>query len=120
MDLSVDLTVNLKGSHVLVTGGSAGIGRAIALAFARNGATVAVHYFRTQEGGEQTVQQIHDLGGSAFLVRADVAVKADVDGMMAEGGLLHDYCRDAAQLSPTSGRRILGLRGSLDKPRGLI
>jgi 3-oxoacyl-[acyl-carrier protein] reductase len=80
----MDLTVNLKGTHVLVTGGSAGIGRAIALEFARNGATVAVHYFRTHEGAEQTVQQIHDLGGNAFMVKADVAVKADVDGMIRE------------------------------------
>lgn len=80
----MDLTVDLKGMTALVTGASAGIGRAIALGLARSGAHVAVNYYRTAAGAEETVQQIRDLGGTAFAVKADVGVKAEVTAMMGE------------------------------------
>jgi 3-oxoacyl-[acyl-carrier protein] reductase len=80
----IDLTVNLHGKTALVTGGSAGIGRAIAQRLAQNGAAVAVSYYQTKDGAEETVTLIQDQGGKAFPVQADVSVKADVDRLVQE------------------------------------
>jgi len=65
----------------LVTGAGSGIGRATALVFAREGATVACSDIDT-ESGEVTVRMIEDLGGTASFVRADVSVGADVEAMV--------------------------------------
>ncbi len=65
----------------LVTGAGSGIGRATALVFAREGATVACSDIDT-ESGEATVRMIEDLGGTASFVRADVSVGADVEAMV--------------------------------------
>jgi NAD(P)-dependent dehydrogenase (short-subunit alcohol dehydrogenase family) len=67
---------------VLVTGGNVGIGRATALAFAREGAKVVVAARRESEG-VAVVKQIQSDGGSASFVRADVSVEADVAHMVA-------------------------------------
>ncbi|HEY7120561.1 MAG TPA: SDR family oxidoreductase [Tepidisphaeraceae bacterium] len=61
----------------LVTGGTSGIGRATALAFAREGARVVVSGRRTEEG-EETVRQIKALGGEGTFVKADVAKEEDI------------------------------------------
>ena len=57
----------------LVTGAAKGIGRAIALALARDGFTVAVHYRASEEAAEETVAQIRAGGGTAACFRADIA-----------------------------------------------
>ena len=62
----MDLTVNLHGKTALVTGGSAGIGRAIALSLAQSGAAIAVNYHKTKEGAQETVDLIIKQGGNAF------------------------------------------------------
>jgi 3-oxoacyl-[acyl-carrier protein] reductase len=56
----------------LITGASRGIGRAIALACAQEGAHVVVNYNRSKVQAENVVQTIHDQGGTAFAVQADV------------------------------------------------
>jgi NAD(P)-dependent dehydrogenase (short-subunit alcohol dehydrogenase family) len=61
----------------LVTGGSSGIGRATALAFAREGARVVVADVLA-DGGEQTARLIRDQGGQAVFVQTDVSRPADV------------------------------------------
>lgn len=71
----------MKGKVALVTGGSSGIGRATALAFAREGARVVVADLQ-YEGGEETVRLILDGGGEAVFVHADVADAAEVDAMV--------------------------------------
>jgi NAD(P)-dependent dehydrogenase (short-subunit alcohol dehydrogenase family) len=57
----------------LVTGGSRGIGRAIALRLARDGVRVAVHYGSNEMAAKQTVDDIQAAGGEAFAVRADLS-----------------------------------------------
>ncbi len=63
--------VRLKGKSAIVTGAARGIGRAYALRFAQEGASVAVIDLREDEAKE-TEQQIRDAGGSALSIRADV------------------------------------------------
>ena len=69
----------------MVTGGSSGLGRAMSLAFAAEGAHVVVGDIRTEprEGGEPTVDVIAAAGGSAEFVHADVSSWEDVDRLVA-------------------------------------
>ncbi len=67
----------------LITGGAAGIGRATALAFAREGARAVVADINAREG-EETVRLIRDGGGEAIFVRADVSQSADWQRLIGE------------------------------------
>ncbi len=72
-----------QDSVALVTGGSSGIGRATALAFAREGARVVVAA-RGLERGNDTLHEIHAAGGTALFVQADVSRAGDVQKMIQE------------------------------------
>lgn len=74
----------LDGKFALVTGGSRGIGRGIALEFAREGANVAVNYRRDEAAARATVDEIRGLGRSAIAVQADVADWPAVERMVRE------------------------------------
>jgi NAD(P)-dependent dehydrogenase (short-subunit alcohol dehydrogenase family) len=67
----------MEGKVALVTGGSSGIGRASAIAFARNGARVIVADINV-EGGQETEQIIKQAGGSAMFIRTDVTRASEV------------------------------------------
>jgi enoyl-[acyl-carrier protein] reductase III len=69
---------------VLVTGGGRGIGRAIALRFADDGARVFVNFFINREAAEKTARDVELRGGSAHLVQADLKEPAAIHGMIAE------------------------------------
>jgi NAD(P)-dependent dehydrogenase (short-subunit alcohol dehydrogenase family) len=71
------------GKVAVVTGGSSGIGRATALAFAAEGARVAVASRRSAES-EETVRMIAALGGEAFFVATDVAREQDLERLIGE------------------------------------
>jgi len=73
---------SLIGKVALVTGASSGIGRASALAFAREGAKVAVADVSV-EGGEETVSLVKKAGGDALFVKTDVAKAAEVEALVA-------------------------------------
>ncbi|MFG2339219.1 SDR family oxidoreductase [Streptomyces yangpuensis] len=73
----------LKGKTALVTGGSRGIGRAVAQRLARDGALVAVHYGRNAEAAEETVAAIAAAGGQAFAIGAELGVPGDAEALWA-------------------------------------
>ncbi len=66
-------TLSLENKVALVTGGSRGIGRAIALEFAARGAAVVVNYNKSPESAEEVVKQIQSTGGKAAAHQADVS-----------------------------------------------
>jgi NAD(P)-dependent dehydrogenase (short-subunit alcohol dehydrogenase family) len=76
------MTGTLAGKSALVTGGGNGIGRATALAFAREGARVAVAD-REQASAAETVALINGMGGQAISLTGDVTSEADVTAMIA-------------------------------------
>jgi NAD(P)-dependent dehydrogenase (short-subunit alcohol dehydrogenase family) len=71
----------LEGKIALVTGGASGIGRATALAFAREGAKVIVSDI-VVEGGEETVQMVKAAGREALFVKADVSKATEVETLI--------------------------------------
>ncbi|RSL31264.1 3-oxoacyl-[acyl-carrier-protein] reductase [Salibacterium salarium] len=74
----------LKGKVALVTGASRGIGKAIALELAANGANVAVNYAGSAQKAEEVAALCKDQGVKAFSVKADVANEDDVKAMINE------------------------------------
>src|SRR3954449_5244945 len=81
----------LEGKNVLVTGGSSGIGQAIAVRFAEYGANVAINYLRQPEEAQETEDQVHACiskvqqeGVQDVLVRGDVSQEDDVVQMVGE------------------------------------
>jgi 3-oxoacyl-[acyl-carrier protein] reductase len=73
----------LTGKTALVTGGSRGIGRAIAQRLAGDGALVAVHYGSREAAARETVAAIEQAGGHAFAVRAELADESAADALFA-------------------------------------
>ena len=76
--------MRLRGRIALVTGAQQGIGRGIALAFAREGADVAVNYLDDRAAAEKVMQEVRAAGGRAVLVQADVARPTDAQRMVAQ------------------------------------
>src|SRR2546426_3367595 len=76
--------MSLKGKHALVTGGSRGIGRGVALKLAESGARVAVHYHVNEAAAKETLERVRKHGADGFIVRADVSRPDDVRRMFAQ------------------------------------
>ena len=123
----------LRGKNVLVTGGSSGIGQAIAVRFAEYGANVAINYLRTPDEAEGTHDQVQACIGKVqqegvqdVLVQGDVSQEEDVVQMVSEaieglGGidiLVNNagiqISRDSHELSTADFDKVLAvnLRGS--------
>lgn len=76
--------MKLEGKNAIVTGASRGIGRAIALELAREGANVAVNYAGSEEKANELVEEIKALGRKSFAVQANVADSDAVARMMKQ------------------------------------
>ena len=86
------LEVRLEGRRALVTGGSRGIGRAIAVRLAEAGCDVAINYLRNRAQAEETAAEVEARGARALLYKCNVANAEDLKGMFgaieeAFGGL---------------------------------
>ena len=77
------MTLRLEGKIALVTGGSSGIGRAAALAFAAEGARVVVADVNP-EGGAETIEMIGSAGGEAMFILTDVSQASQVEAMVSQ------------------------------------
>ena len=75
-------SASLDGQTALVTGASRGIGRAVALALAGEGAEVVVNYASSPDAAEEVVAEIQAQGGSAYAIKADVADEASVEDLI--------------------------------------
>jgi 3-oxoacyl-[acyl-carrier protein] reductase len=74
----------LEGKIALVTGGSRGIGRAIALLLAERGAKVALNYNRNLEEANAVAAAIESKGGQALVVQGDVSIAAEAQGLVEQ------------------------------------
>ena len=74
----------LEQKTAVITGASSGIGRAIALAYAREGAHVIVNYHRSQDKSGQIVQEIIAAGGRAAAIQADVRDRDSIERLVRE------------------------------------
>lgn len=75
--------MKLKGKTAIVTGGGRDIGRACALRLAAEGANVAINYFASSAGAEDTVARIQAQGGAAIAVQGDLTRPAEAEALAA-------------------------------------
>jgi glucose 1-dehydrogenase len=98
--------MSLEHKVAIVTGGDSGIGHAICLELARQGARVAVNYHHDAEAAAATVRAISDLGGTARAIKADVSSVPDiarlVDEAVAAFGRLDIMVNNAGMETRTS------------------
>jgi NAD(P)-dependent dehydrogenase (short-subunit alcohol dehydrogenase family) len=76
--------MDLRDKTAIVTGSSRGIGRAVALRFARDGAKVTVNYVGNRDKAAAVAEEIREGGGEAIVVQADVSRREDAERLIAE------------------------------------
>ena len=74
----------LKGKVALITGGDSGIGRAVAIAYAKEGAVVAISYLDEDQDAMETAQCIKSYGGECFLYKGDIRTEDYCKCLVAE------------------------------------
>jgi NAD(P)-dependent dehydrogenase (short-subunit alcohol dehydrogenase family) len=76
--------MRLEGKRVLVTGSSRGIGKGIAIGFAREGCDIVVNYKRSKDAAEVTASEIEKLGRNTVVIQADVSKVSDIGRLVHE------------------------------------
>jgi 3-oxoacyl-[acyl-carrier protein] reductase len=74
--------MRIKDKIALVTGSSRGVGRAVALGFAKEGANVIVNYTSNEKAANEVVEAIQSIGSKAVAMKADVAQKSDAENLV--------------------------------------
>ncbi|SDJ55979.1 SDR family oxidoreductase [Salimicrobium halophilum] len=95
----------LQGKVALITGGDSGIGRSVAIGYAKEGADVAISYLEENEDAEETARLVEEEGKKALLLPGDVGDEKHcqdlVDKTMSEFGKLDILVNNAAEQHPT-------------------
>jgi NAD(P)-dependent dehydrogenase (short-subunit alcohol dehydrogenase family) len=78
--------MTITARHALITGGSRGIGRGIALKLAEQGVHVAINYLRDEASAKKTLEQVRARGADGFTVQADVSKPAEVERLFTRVG----------------------------------
>ncbi len=98
--------MSLENKAAIVTGSDSGIGRAIAIELARQGAAVTINYHKNADAADATKQEIEAAGGKAQIIQADVSSVADiqrlVDGTVSAFGRLDILVNNAGMETRTS------------------
>jgi 3-oxoacyl-[acyl-carrier protein] reductase len=76
--------MGFTNKRVIITGGTKGLGKAIALAFAREGAWVCTNYHGDEQSASETKKKLQDLTDQSMVFKADVAIRADVEDMVSK------------------------------------
>lgn len=104
--------MRLKGKVALITGSSRGIGKSIALAFAKEGANVVVNFVRSQEKAREVASEIEKIGGKAIAIKADVSNSEEVENMVKRA--IEEFDRIDILVNNAADKSVMGL--SLDTP----
>jgi NAD(P)-dependent dehydrogenase (short-subunit alcohol dehydrogenase family) len=95
----------LKDKTAIITGGDSGIGRAVAIAFAKEGADIAILYLNEHQDAQETQQRVQQLGSRCLLLAGDIGQKqfcaASVKQIVAEFGKIDILVNNAAEQHPT-------------------
>jgi 3-oxoacyl-[acyl-carrier protein] reductase len=96
--------MKLEGRNAVVTGGGRGVGRAISLAFAREGANIIVNYAGNEKAANEVVDMIHKMGRKAVAVKGDVGNEADaqriIESCVQNFGSIHIIVNNAGVSRP--------------------
>jgi NAD(P)-dependent dehydrogenase (short-subunit alcohol dehydrogenase family) len=76
--------MSLNPKHALITGGSRGIGRGIALKLAEQGVRIAVHYYQNESAANETLAEVRKRGSDGFVVQADICRPEEITRMFGE------------------------------------
>lgn len=97
--------MKIRGKYALITGGSRGIGRGIALKLAENGVKVAIDYYQNEAAAKDTLAKVRERGSDGFIVQADVCQPEEITRMFRkvkdEFGALDIFVSNARTEAPT-------------------
>lgn len=97
--------MTIRGKYALITGGSRGIGRGIALKLAENGVKVAINYYHNEAAAKDTLAKVRERGSDGFIVQADICRPEEIRRMFRkakeEFGALDIFVSNARTAAPT-------------------